>query len=115
MARIAVCEGDFYFDWLGNFKCAGGQWNVDEAHLYNQVDLTPINTRLNNSDVFISAIDSRLSNLEGIYNGSIPAFDLNAIDSVIATQMFTAGFLLCAVPWAAFFGIAKILQAIREF
>jgi|TARA_A100001015_G_C15041966_1_gene740360 hypothetical protein len=109
MSKLAVCSGDFYLDWLGNFKCSGNLWNVDEWNLHNG----SFTTRIDNIDINISALDSRLTNLEGISNGSIPAFDFSAIDPAIATQMFTAGFLLCAVPWAAFFGIAKLLEAIR--
>ena len=110
MSKLAVCSGNFYLDWLGNFKCDGSLLNVDESHYYN----ASVNTRLDNTQVVISSLDARLTNLEGISNGSIPAFDLSAIDPAIATQMFTAGFLLCAVPWAAFFGIAKLLDAIRD-
>lgn len=111
MAKVAVCNGDFYSDWAGNLKCSGNQYNIEELHLHN----SSVNTRLDNLEVFNSAFDSRLSNLEGILSGSIPSFDITAIDPNLATGMFTAGFLLCAVPWAAFFGIAKILQSIREF
>lgn len=93
-------------DWFGYVKCFHGSWNDDKSSFY--VDLSPTNNRL-------SILESKVGTLEGISNGSLPAFDLNAIDPGIATQMFTAGFLLCVVPWAAFFGIAKLLEAIREF
>lgn len=115
MSKLAVCSGNFYVDWAGFFKCDGSQWNVDESHLYNQANLGSVNSRIDNVDVLISSLESRLSTLEGITNGSLPSFDPSMLDPVIATQMFTAGFLLCITPWLTFFGFAKILQAIREF
>lgn len=104
--RIVHCRGDFIVDWFGYVKCYHDSWNDEKSSFY--VDLNPIETRL-------VVLENKVATLEGINNGSVPSFDFNAIDPAVATQLFTAGFLLCVVPWAAFFGIAKLLEAIRQY
>lgn len=46
---------------------------------------------------------------------AVAPFDMSQIDPVVATAFFTAGFGLAIVPWAAAFGCAQLLKAIKRF
>lgn len=101
--KVIFCRGQFKVDIFGYVKCHYGHLSVEKNVLLDQVE-----NRLH-------ILEKKVATLEARDNPSVPAFDFDSIDPAVATQLFTAGFLLCVVPWAAFFGIAKLLEAIRQY
>lgn len=40
-------------------------------------------------------------------------FDASQIDPIVATSLFTGGFILCLTPWAAAYGLKHLLRPVK--
>lgn len=96
--NLILCSSRYYITPNSGIACSSRPYTIDYSTVIDRFD----------------DLEKKIKTLETNANSAVPEFDIATIDPVVATQMFTAGFLLCVVPWAAFFGIAKLLETIRS-